>query len=142
MSPHLFPRVEFSLDTVTSRHATLRTWRAQYQLGKNVTQLILATANTTKEGAAVSGSIWAVRDSSPIPLMTALLAPNVPVGLKLQVEAADTMPFTGELAGRFLSLQQDATVPTALFAPTPPGDWWVALCTAGTGGFLLGINDL
>src|SRR5262245_33476616 len=135
-------RVELSLDTVTSRHASLRTWRAQCRLGKSVTELILATTNTTELGAAVSGSLWAVRDSSPIPLLTALLPPQRHHGLKLQVEAADTMPFAGELAGRFLSLRNDVNVPTGLFSVTPPGDWWVALCAAGRGTFLLGVNDL
>ena len=136
--------VNLSLDTVTSRHASLRTWRAQCRLGKNVTQLVLAVGNTTKSGAAVTGSFWAVRESTPAPLISSLIATfsDAPAGLKLLAEAADTMPFTGELIGRFLSFRNDAPKLSALFAPTPPGDWWVADCVVDRATFFLGIDDL
>ena len=52
------------------------------------------------------------------------------------------LPFTGELAGRFLSLRDDPVAPTAPFAPSPAGDWWVANCALPQAAFLLGINDL
>ena len=52
------------------------------------------------------------------------------------------MPFAGELAGRFLSLQDDPVVAIAPFAPAPPGDWWVAKCGIPKAAFVLGINDL
>ena len=142
--PRPLPRVALSLTTVTSRHASLRTWRAQCRLGKNVTHLSLAVANVSKSGAAVSGSFWASRESTPIPLVSSLLAAfsDDPTGLKLDVWVADTMPFTGELAGRFLSLRDDAVAPTAPFAPSPAGDWWLANCALPQAAFLLGINDL
>jgi hypothetical protein len=109
-----------------------------------VTQLFLAVANTSKSGAAVSGSFWALRESTPIPLVSSLLATfsDDPTGLKLEVWVADTMPFTGELAGRFLSLRDDAIVPTMPFAPAPQGDWWVANCGVAQAAFMVGINDV
>ena len=143
-APSSSPRVNLSLDTVTSRHASLRTWRAQCRLGQHVTQLFLAVGNTNKSGAAVTGSFWAVRESTPIPLIASLMATftNDPTGSKMFVEVADTMPFTGELVGRFLSLRDDAPVQTAHFAPAPPGDWWVADCRISRASFFLGIDDL
>ena len=139
-----FRRVTLSLDTVTSRHASLRTWRAQCRLGKNVSQLFLAVSNTFKSGAEVTGSFWAMRESTPIPLVSSVLATfsDDPTGVKLEVEVADTMPFTGELAGRFLNLPDGPVIPTAPFAPAPPGDWWVAECGLPKAAFILGINDV
>jgi len=137
------PRVNLSLDAVASRHASLRTWRAQYRRGKHVTEVILAVGNTNQPGAVVTGSLWAVKGSNPIPLVSALLATfsEETAGLRFQLEAADTMPFTGELMGRFLSWRDDAGVGTVPFSPMPLGDWWVADCGAGMGAFTLGINE-
>ena len=138
------PRVALSLDTITSRHASLRTWRARYVLKAGFTELFLATSNITNPGDPVTGSFWAVRSSNPIPLIAALLQmyPLDPTRLTLQVPPADTLPFTAEFLGRFLSWRQDA-VRTVPFTPVPPGDWWVANCLVGSGGqFFLGINEI
>ena len=139
------PRVALSLDTITSRHASLRTWRARYALKAGFTELFLATGNITNPGDSVTGSFWAVRTSNPIPLISALLGmyPRDPSGLMLQVPPSDTLPFTGEFMGRFLSWREDAGVGTVPFSPMPPGDWWVTTCLVESGGkSILGINEI
>jgi hypothetical protein len=112
-------------------------------LGKVATQLFLALGNTPNTGAVVTGSFWAVRESNPMPLVSSLLAPfsEDPTGLQFHVQAADTLPFTGELTGRFLSLHDNVVRATASFASTPPGDWWVADCGTSEAAFTLGIDE-
>ena len=138
------PRVILSLDPMASRHASLRSWRAQYRNGKHVSEVIVAAGNTNEPGASVTGSFWAVRNSNPIPLVSALLgtfADDI-TGLCIQLRIADSIPFAGELMGRFLGWRENAGMGTVPFSPAPPGDWWVADCVADVGAFVLGINEL
>ena len=96
--------------------------------------------NVTDAGAAVNGSIWAIRSSEPGPLVAALFAAagiTAPT-VYLQVRAADALPFEGTLVGRFLGRRADGT-----FGPTPPGDWWVASCVTPPGNaFTLATNEI
>ena len=137
------PRIK--LESFTSRHASLRTWRARCQYQGRTTDLFLAVKNVTDAGAAVNGSIWAIRSSEPGPLVAALFAAaGVPTQtLYLQAKAADALPFEGTLVGRFLGRRADAAPGAAGFGPTPPGDWWVATCVTPPGNaFTLAINEI
>jgi hypothetical protein len=141
------PLISLSLDTVTSRHASLRTWRARFESPAAFTEIFLATSNVVNPGEPVTGSIWAVRSSNPVPLVSRILGSyhRETAHLVLRVPPADTLPFTGEFLGRFLSWREGAspTSTTIPFTPIPSGDWWVANCQVGAGGtFILGINDV
>ena len=106
---------------------------------------MLAVKNVAEPGAVVTGSIWAVRASNPIPLVSELLGtfPVDPQSIKFSVGTRDALPFSGELMGRFLDWRKDAGPGTIPFSPASPGDWWVASCALGTGGkFTLGINEV
>jgi hypothetical protein len=139
------PPVTLALDTITSRHASLRTWRARFDLAPASTEIFLATSNVTNPGDPVTGSMWAVRVSNPVPLVSTILSPfrrNLS-RLTLQVPPTDTLPFSGEFLGRFLSWREGAGPGTIPFTPIPQGDWWVASCSIGGGGtFVLGINEV
>src|SRR5512143_823125 len=92
------PRVTLSLNTITSRHASLRTWRARYQQAASFTEIFLATSNVVEPGEPVTGSMWAVRTSNPVPLVSKILSTYSPDTTRgtLPVLPADTLPFTGE----------------------------------------------